>query len=58
MSETYKRLKCPKCGVDNPRMLHDEPDKTSVLYYSMQGTPVYARVVKCGSCGHFWKKNE
>ena len=56
MAET-KRLKCPKCGEDNPRMLHDEQDKSNVLYYSMQGTPVYAHHMKCGGCGHFWKKD-
>ncbi len=31
----YKRVKCPKCGNDNPRMLHEEPDKSIVLYYSI-----------------------
>ncbi len=31
----YKRTKCPKCNNDKPRMLHDEPDKTSILYYSI-----------------------
>ena len=55
MSE-YKRIKCPKCGTDNPRMLHEEPDKTTVLYYSMQGSPVYSRKMKCGNCAHEWKK--
>lgn len=57
MSE-YKRLKCPKCGNDNPRMIHDEADKSEVLYYSMSGTPVHKRHFKCGECGHFWKKEE
>ncbi len=52
----YKRIKCPECGNENPRMLHDEPDKKTVLYYSMQGTPVYSRKMKCGSCSHEWKK--
>ncbi len=56
MSE-YKRIKCPQCGNENPRMLHEEPDKTSVLYYSMQGTPVYSKKMKCGSCAHEWKKS-
>jgi hypothetical protein len=37
----YKRFKCPSCSEENPRKLHEEPDKTQVLYYSMQGTPVY-----------------
>ena len=49
--EEYKRIKCPHCGNDNPRMIHDEPDKSEVLYYSMQGTPVYKMQKKCGNCG-------
>jgi len=40
MTET-KRFKCSSCGEENPRRLHEEPDKTQVLYYSMQGAPVY-----------------
>ncbi len=56
MSE-YKRTKCPQCGNENPRMLHEEPDKSSVLYYSMQGSPVYAKNVKCGKCGNVFKKD-
>ncbi|MBD3196010.1 MAG: hypothetical protein GF317_13210 [Candidatus Lokiarchaeota archaeon] len=55
MSE-YKRLKCPKCQNENPRMLHEEPDKKNVLYYSMQGTPVYATKMKCGKCGMIFDK--
>lgn len=58
MSEEYKRLKCPKCGNENPRMLHEVDDKSNVLYYSMQGTPVYAKNIKCGECGHIFKKGE
>lgn len=52
----FKRAKCPKCENENPRMLHEEPDKSQVLYYSMQGTPVYARRMKCGKCGEFFGK--
>ena len=52
----YKRVKCPKCGNENPRKLHEEPDKTQVLYYSMQGTPVYVKRTKCGQCGHTFDK--
>jgi ribosomal protein S27AE len=51
----YKRSKCPECGTDNPRMLHQEDDKTEVLYYSMQGTPVYKKLMKCGNCGTTFK---
>ncbi len=53
----YKRTKCPKCNNENPRMLHDEPNKDKILYYSMQGTPVYSRNIKCGDCGHKWSKS-
>ncbi len=31
----YKRNKCPQCGNENPRKLHEEPDKNNVLYYSI-----------------------
>ncbi|MGQ4873262.1 MAG: hypothetical protein ACTSVV_12420 [Promethearchaeota archaeon] len=55
MSE-YKRIKCPKCGEENPRMMHEVPDKSKVLYYSMQGTPVYKKQIKCGNCGNIFDK--
>jgi len=53
----YKRVKCPQCGNENPRKLHEEADKKNVLYYSMQGTPVYSNNMKCGDCGNLFKKN-
>lgn len=56
MSE-YKRVKCPKCENENPRKIFEEPDKANVMYYSMQGTPVYAKIMKCGECGNTWKKD-
>ncbi|MEJ2250864.1 MAG: hypothetical protein P8Y70_18030 [Candidatus Lokiarchaeota archaeon] len=55
MSE-YKRIKCPQCENEDPRKLHEEPDKSNVLYYSMQGTPVYSKNIKCGICGKIFKK--
>ncbi len=54
----YKRLKCPECGNNKARMLHEENDRSEILYYSMQGTPVYKKIVKCGECGHTFKSNE
>jgi len=57
MTENWKRVKCPQCGNENPRKLHEEADRNSVLYYSMQGTPVYKRKMKCGDCGNLFKKN-
>ena len=56
MSEGYKRNKCPKCGEENPRKLHEQDDKNEVLYYSMQGAPVYKKVIKCGQCGGIFDK--
>ena len=52
----YKRNKCEKCGNENPRKIHEEPDKSTVLYYSMQGAPVYKKNLKCGECGFIWAK--
>ncbi len=31
----FSRVKCPQCGNENPRKLHEEPDKNNVLYYSI-----------------------
>jgi len=55
MSDT-RRVVCPECGEKNKNKLHEEPDKNEVLYYSMQGTPVYKTKMKCGNCGHTWYK--
>lgn len=55
MTET-KRFKCSSCGEENPRKLHEVPDKTQVLYYSMQGSPVYKKRIKCGNCGLVFDK--
>ena len=57
MTET-KRTKCESCGEENPRKLHEEPDKTQVLYYSMQGAPVYKKRIKCGSCGNVFDREQ
>ena len=56
MSE-FKRVACPQCGNNDARKLHEEPDKKQVLYYSMQGTPVYVMRMKCGQCGNVFKKD-
>ncbi|MBY8982249.1 MAG: hypothetical protein KGD57_04815 [Candidatus Lokiarchaeota archaeon] len=53
----YKRIKCPKCGNENPRKIYEEPDRDTVLYYSMSGAPVYKMTCKCGSCGQKFEKN-
>jgi len=38
MADSYKRVKCPECGNENPRKLHEEPDRNNVLYYSIGNT--------------------
>jgi ribosomal protein S27AE len=53
----YKRFKCGECGEENPRRLQEIPDKTQVLYYSMQGNPVYKKRIKCGNCGTIFDKS-
>ena len=52
----WKRIKCPSCGEENPKKLHEQADKSTVLYYSMQGTPVYKKQIKCGQCGLVFDK--
>jgi len=52
----YKRNKCPQCGNENPRKIHEIADKSKVLYYSMQGSPVYKKQLKCGDCGFIFDK--
>jgi len=51
------RIKCPECGNENPRKLHEKEDKDKdPLYYSMQGSPVYPTKIHCGVCGHNFPK--
>jgi len=52
-----KRTVCPNCDNRDRRKILEEPDKGTVLYYSMQGTPVYSMKFKCGSCGTKWDKS-
>ncbi|MBD3188899.1 hypothetical protein GF325_18880 [Candidatus Bathyarchaeota archaeon] len=48
------RPECPSCGKKD-RILEIE-DKSKPLYYSMQGSPVFAKKWKCGNCGHVFEK--
>lgn len=57
MTET-KRIKCPECGNGNPKKIFEEADKDNVIYYSMQGRPVYAKDYRCGECGNIFKKDK
>jgi Zn ribbon nucleic-acid-binding protein len=52
-------FKCAKCGNADRRKLKELEDKTQkALYYSMQGTPVFPKKIKCGACGNEWLKSE
>ncbi|MHA1585403.1 MAG: hypothetical protein ACTSWL_09120 [Promethearchaeota archaeon] len=42
------RLKCPKCGNDNPSMIREVDDRTRLLY---DYPPIYAKKYICGKCG-------
>ncbi len=44
--------KCPACGKTD--RIIESPDKSKVLYYNMQGSPIYAKGYKCGNCGHYF----
>jgi len=52
-----KKFKCAKCGEESPRKLQEILDKTQVLYYSMQGKPVYKKHIKCGTCGNIFERS-
>ena len=48
---------CPKCGNQERRKIKEVEDKAQKpLYYSMQGSPVYPKKLKCGKCSHEWAK--
>jgi ribosomal protein S27AE len=47
--------KCPKCGNADRRKIKEFDDKNQKpLYFSMQGTPVFPKRLKCGLCGEEW----
>jgi uncharacterized cysteine cluster protein YcgN (CxxCxxCC family) len=50
-------MTCPECGNCNPKKIFEESNKDNVIYYSMQGRPVYEKVCRCGDCGEIFKKN-
>ncbi|MFX0099811.1 MAG: hypothetical protein ACFFCS_09520 [Candidatus Hodarchaeota archaeon] len=56
MSHTnlIRGYKCPSCGKGDRIM--EIQDKTKILYYSMQGSPVYSKKLKCGNCGNVFEK--
>lgn len=44
--------KCNSCGNEERNKIKAFDDKNRVLYYGMQGTPVYAKKYRCGVCGN------
>ena len=53
IEKTEGRRKCPKCGNDDPKMIHEYEDKTNLL---MTYPKVYGRKYKCGDCGVEWRE--
>ncbi|HMF32587.1 MAG TPA: hypothetical protein VKK79_14285 [Candidatus Lokiarchaeia archaeon] len=51
VSSPFERIRCPKCGNVDPRMLKQVDDKSKVLSFAMAGIPVYRKVTRCGKCG-------
>ena len=47
-----KGHKCPSCQKSD--RIIETVDKTQILYYNMQGSPVYKKQYKCGNCGKFF----
>ena len=45
------RRKCPKCGNENPHMIHESVDKTQII---MDYPRVYGKKYQCGECGQIW----
>ena len=46
------RRKCPECGVDNPRLIHETVDKTRLI---SDYPKIYGKKYKCGECGTVWR---
>ena len=50
-----RRFKCPSCGNEMRNKIQEIDDKTQKpLYFSMQGSPVYPKALRCGVCNHTW----
>ncbi|MHA1731999.1 MAG: hypothetical protein ACTSU5_08640 [Promethearchaeota archaeon] len=56
MSLSGERAVCPKCNTTG-QLIHEIENRSKVLYYGMQGVPIYAKQWKCGNCGHIWDKS-
>ncbi|TXT67097.1 MAG: hypothetical protein BAJALOKI1v1_180002 [Promethearchaeota archaeon] len=44
---------CPKCGEENPQMIHESTDKTNII---MDYPRIYSKKYKCGRCGTEWRE--
>ena len=44
---------CPKCGEENPSMIHESTDKANII---MDYPRVYGKKYKCGRCGTEWRE--
>jgi hypothetical protein len=53
---SFQRVRCPKCNNEDPRMLKEIDDKSKVLFFSMQGQPVFSKIVRCGRCSMEFEK--
>ena len=42
-----QRAVCPKCNTTG-QLIHEIEDKSTVLYYGMQGVPIFKKQWKCG----------
>ena len=49
---------CKKCGNAEWNKIKEFHDKSKVLYYGMQGTPIYLKKYRCGICGEEWSEDE
>ena len=47
------RRKCPKCGEELKRMIHESVDKEVIV---MDYPRVYGKKYKCGKCGCEWRE--
>ena len=50
--------KCPDCGNENRSKIKEKDNKDKVLYYGMQGSPVFAKKFVCGLCSKEWDASE
>ena len=47
------RRKCPKCGCEDKRMIHESTDKDVIIH---DYPKMYGKKYKCGKCGVEWRE--